>query len=76
MRRLNERDEDYQSALARLRNKALRSGFSLNMVQDMLALASSWKIRLHPPREKNNANKMIWATSFPSLLKLTQKEKK
>ena len=75
MRRLNERDEDYQSALVRLRNRALRSGFSQNMVQDMIALASSWKIRLHPPRAKDNANKIIWETSFPSLLKLTQKEK-
>jgi len=65
-----------QSALVRLRNKALRSGFSQNMVQDMIALASSWKNRLHPPRAKNDANKIIWATSFPSLLKLTQKEKK
>ena len=35
MRRLNERDEDYQSALVRLRNKTLRSDFSQNMVQDM-----------------------------------------
>jgi len=33
MRRLNEHDEDYQSALVRLRNKALRSGFSQNMVK-------------------------------------------
>ena len=60
MRRLNKRHVDYQSALVRLRNKALRSGFSQNMVQDMIALASSWKIRLHPPR----ANKMLinWYT--------------
>ena len=41
----------------------------------MIALAPSWKIRLHPHRAKNNANKIIWATSFPSLIKLTQKKK-
>jgi len=74
MRRLNERDEDCQSAIVRLRNKASRSGFSQNMVQDMITLSSSWKMRLHPPRAKNNANKMVWETSFPSLLKLTQKK--
>jgi len=51
-RRLNECDEAYQSAHVRLQNKPLRSSFSKNMVQDMITLASSWKIRFHPPRAK------------------------
>ena len=76
MRRLSERDEGYQSALVRFQNKDLRSDLSQNMVQDMITLAPKWKIRLNPPSAKSNANKMVWATSFSSLLKLTQEEKK
>ena len=54
----------------------MRSCFSQNMLQDMTTLESIWwKTRLHLPRVKNNANKMVWATSFPSLLELSLKEK-
>jgi len=72
---LDERDEDYQSALARLQEKSSLSGFSPNMVQNMIRLVSTWKIKLHPPRVKNNGNKMVWATSPPSLLQRSQKDK-
>jgi len=73
--RLNERKDDYLSSLNRLKEKAIRSKFPLNMTNDMLALASDWEDRLRPPKCDKKENPQVWATSFPHLLTLTQKEK-
>jgi len=42
----------------------------------MIALASNWKDRLRPPKCDKKEDLQVWATSFPHLLTLIQKEKK
>jgi len=46
------------------------------MTNDMIALASNWEDRLRPPKCDKKEDSQVWATSFPHLLTLTQKEKK
>ena len=41
----------------------------------MIALASNWEDRLRPPKCDKKEDPQVWATSFPHLLTLTQKEK-
>jgi len=50
LRRLNQRKDDYLSSLNRIKEKAIRSKFPLNMTIDMIALASNWEDRLRPPK--------------------------
>jgi len=69
-RRLNQRKDDY-----RLKEKAIRSKFPLNMTNDMIALASNWEDRLRPLKCDKKEDPQVWATSFPHLLTLTQNEK-
>jgi len=76
LRHLNQRKDDYLSSLNRLKEKAIRSKFPLNMTNGMIALASNWKDRLRPPICDKKEDPQVWATSFPHLLTLTQKEKK
>ena len=76
LRRLNQRKDGYLSSLNRLKEKAIRSKFPLNMTNDMIALASNWEDRLRPPKYDKKEDPQVWATSFPHLLNLTQKEKK
>ena len=45
------------------------------MSNDMIALASNWEDRLHPPKCDKKEDPQVWATSFPHLLTLTQKKK-
>ena len=45
------------------------------MINDMIALASSWEDRLRPPKCDKKEDSQDWDTSFPHLLTLTQKEK-
>ena len=73
---VNQRKDDYLSSLNRLKEKAIRSKFPLNMTNDMIALASIWEDRLRPPKCDKKEDPQVWATSFPHLLTLTQKEKK
>jgi len=49
-RRLNQRKDDYLSSLNRLKEKAKRSKFPLNMTNDMIALASNWEDELRPTK--------------------------
>jgi len=72
----NQRKDDYLSSLNRLKEKAIRSKFPLNMTNDMIALAFIWEDRLRPPKCDKKEDPQVWATSFPHLLTLTQKEKK
>jgi len=76
LRRLNQRKDDYLSSLNRLKEKAIRSKFPLNMTNDMVSLASNWEDRLRPPKCDKKEDPQVWTTSFPHLLTLTQKEKK
>jgi len=46
------------------------------MPNDMIALASNWENRLRLPIYYKKEDPQVWATSFPHLLTLTQKEKK
>jgi len=75
LRRFNQRKEDYFSGLNRLKEKAIRSNFHLNMTNDMIALASNWEDRLRTPKRDKKEDPQVWATSFPHLFTLTQKEK-
>ena len=45
------------------------------MIIDMIALASTWEDRLRPQKCNKKEDPQVWATSFPHLLTLTQKEK-
>jgi len=76
LRRPKQRNDDYLSSLNRLKEKAIRSKFPLTMTNDMIALASNWEDRLRPPKCDKKEDPQVWATSFPHLLTLTQKEKK
>ena len=42
----------------------------------MVALTSKWEDRLRSPKCDKKEEPQVWATSFPHLLTLTQKEKK
>ena len=75
LRHLNQRKDDYLSSLNRRKEKAIRSKFPLNMTNGMIALASDWEDRLRPPKCDKKEDPQVWATSFPHLLTLTQKEK-
>jgi len=77
LRRLNQRKDDYLSSLNRLKENAILSNFPLNMTMtnDMIAVASNWKDRLRPSKCDKKEDQQVWATSFPNLLTLTQKEK-
>ena len=75
LRRLNQRKDDYLSSLNRLKEKAIRSKFPLNMTNDMIALASNWEDRLRPLKCDKKEDPHVWATIFPHLLTLTQKQK-
>ena len=76
LRRLNQTKDDYLGSLNGLKEKAIRSKFPLNMTNDMIALASNWEDRLRHPKCDKKEDPQVWATSFPHLLTLTQKEKK
>jgi len=45
------------------------------MTNDMIALASNWEDRLRTLKCDRKEDPQVWATSFPHLLTLTQKEK-
>jgi len=45
------------------------------MTNDMIALASNWEDRLRPAKCDMKEDPQVWATSFPHLLTLKQKEK-
>ena len=73
LRRLNERKLPYKPKYITEQSK--RSKFPVNMTNDMITLVSKWQNRLHPPNPSDKKNYSVWPTSFPSLLRLTKKEK-
>jgi len=61
--------------LNRLKEKAIRSSFPLDMTNDMIAMASNWEERLRAPKGEKKNDPQVWATSFPHLITLTKREK-
>jgi len=59
----------------RLKEKAIRSSFPLDMTNDMIAMASNWEERLQAPKGEKKNDPQVWATSFPHLITLTKREK-
>jgi len=76
LRRLIQRKEGYLSSLNRLKEKAILSNFPLAMTNDMIAMASNWEERLRAPNGDKKNDPQVWATSFPHLITLTEREKK
>ena len=78
LRRLNEKDEDYIKAIESLEQKCYRSGFNKKLVADMISLTKQWKNRFSPPiaRKQEDDPKTVWATHFPKLLRLSEKERR
>jgi len=68
LRRLNQRKDDYLSSLNRLREKAIRSKFPLNMTNDMIALASNWEDRLRPQNATRKKTYWFGLHLFPICL--------
>jgi len=68
LRRFNQRKDDYLSSLKRLKEKAIRSKFPLNMTNGMIALASNWEDRQRPPKCDKKEDPQVWATFFPICL--------
>ena len=65
LRRLNEKSEDYQQSLQRLKDKALRSGFPQNMTHNMIELASTWEERLRPTSSKRKKARLCGPLPSP-----------
>jgi len=64
--RLNQRKEDYLSGLNRLKEKAIRSNFPLDVANDTIAVASNWEERLRPPTCDKKDDPQVWVTSSPT----------
>ena len=78
LRRLNEKQEHFLSALERLRTKALKSMFDKNIVENKINLAKTWKNRFQE-KKKSDDNEDIpntWASSNPHFIKLSNKDRK
>ena len=75
LRRLNERHDIYLQSIESLKTKCLTSSFDKKIVRKMTQLAKTWTARFRPPSPKKDKRTCIWATSFPSLLKLSGKER-
>ena len=77
LRRLNERQEDYQNSINELKDKCLSSGFNKKVTQTMIQKVSTWTERFGPTNQKKQTEKnpIPWATGFPQFLQLTDKER-
>ncbi|MEC8567306.1 MAG: hypothetical protein VXY56_03310, partial [Pseudomonadota bacterium] len=75
LRRLNERHDIYLKSIESLKLKCLKSNFDKRIVRKMINIAKTWTTRFGPPIPKRNERTCVWATSFPSLLKLSGKER-
>ena len=79
MRRLNERNEDFQSSLVRLKDKAILSNFPKKLTDRIITTASSWNSRFPPdsttPANSKSKEVLAWSTAHPSLLKLSERQR-
>ena len=84
MRRLNEREQDYQTSLKELQKKCNKSEFDKKITKSTIQLTSKWKKIKGNEKEKDNMSqpdemkkkKVTWATRFKSLITLNPTEKK
>ena len=80
MMRINEKEEDYQRSLEKLREKCLKSEFNKKIVEDTINKTKKWKKGIENKKTINintrEKKKIPWATKFKSLLKLNPTEKK
>ena len=61
-----------------LKDECIKSYFCKDLVVDMLEKREKWKDWLIPPTKRkkvSNENISVWATTFPNLLRLTEREK-
>ena len=79
MKRLNERNEDYQESLNKLKNKCIKSNFNLKVIetqfQKIQIKNSITNENITPIENKKNEN-IYWTSQFKKLLKLTKEENK
>ena len=75
LRRLNERQSDFNESLDRLCSKALKSQFPKKMVKDVISRAKGWTERKSPEKSREKGELLVWASGFPHLLKLSQRER-
>jgi len=75
LRRLHQRKKDKLSRLNQLKEKTICSNSSLDMTNDIIAMASNWEERLRLLKCGKKDDPQAWATSFPQLLTLTEREK-
>lgn len=77
MRRLNEKKDDFDVSLERLKHKALRSCFPKHLTNRIISTAATWESRFPPSRnncKETDPKIMTWATSHPKLLKLSERQ--
>ena len=77
LRRLCERDDDYENAMVMLENKCHKSGFNKDLVSSMISITKTWKDRFTSPTPKKVKceQMLVWATYFPQIMKLLKREK-
>ena len=73
--RLSLSKEDYLSSLNRLKEKAIRSNFSLDMTNEMIALVSNCEERLRPQKCDKKDGAKVWATFFQPSSPNTERKK-
>jgi len=80
MRRLNERDDDYQLALREIQFKAIASSFPRSMVRDMVSKAAKWQSRFPPIKNTQETAKTAHivphATVSPHFMPISQMERR
>ena len=77
--RLNEKEEDYQHSLKKLKEKCIKSEFNKTIVENTINITSKWKKETYNEnknKELQEKKKINWSTKFKSLLKLNPTERK
>nr|CAB3263300.1 uncharacterized protein LOC108950347 [Phallusia mammillata] len=76
LRRLNEMHDLYRSSLCDLEAKCRRSCFPFKVYSAIITAAAQWKERFAPPTSRlRNEKRIVWATSFTNILRLTDRER-
>jgi len=75
VRRLNERQSDFNESLDRLYNKALKSQLPNRMVKDIISRTKGWTERKSPEKSREKGELLVCASGFPHLLKALSKRK-
>lgn len=84
MKRLNEREEDYQTSIKLLEKKCKQSGFNQKIINTTIKKIKEKKNKVTDNTDttpitirktNNEGRKITWSTKFKSLLRLSKKEK-